>query len=431
MTDEQRLAYIKKVSALGSSYGLDTMREFLQRLNNPQDALQFIHIAGTNGKGSILAYASTTLALAGYKTGRYVSPSVFTYRERIQINGEFISDDDLTKYFMLIEPVCNSMVSDGFSHPTIFEIELAISLLYFRDEKCDIVVLETGLGGRLDATNIIQDPLVCAIASISFDHTALLGNTLTAIATEKAGIVKEGATVVLSPEQDDEVLAVFEKATAEKNAPLIYIDKKDIIPVSDTIDGQVFRYKGVEYQIGLLGPHQLNNAACAIELLQIVSQKGLPLTLEQIKYGLLHTKWHGRFERIATKPDFIIDGAHNPDAALRLAQSLDQYFPNKKIIFIMVIFQDKDFRKIIEITAHKANHIIATTSGAERALTPDALKDELAPYHSHITVCADLADAVRLAQKIATEDDVIVAFGSLSHLGKVYETVIQSKGDSL
>lgn len=424
MNDREVMDYMESVQSYGIVPGLDSIQELCRRLGNPQDKLQFIHIAGTNGKGSTLAYISTILTAAGYKVGRYISPTIFDYRERIQVQGRPITKKALCAGIEKIRETCDEMVKDGFHHPTPFEIETALCFLYFQEKKCDLVVLETGMGGLLDATNLIQTTLVAVIASISMDHMKFLGNTLAEIAQHKAGIIKRGCGVV-SLKQKEEVMEVIRQQAIACSVPIEVADVEASKRVRYGILRQRFDYDGMRaLEISLAGTFQIENAILAVKAVQMLEKKGFPVPEASIRKGLKETKWLGRFSVIAKSPLFIVDGAHNEDAARRLAQSIEFYFTNKRIIYIMGILKDKEYEKIIDLTHQYADQIITVTPPENpRAMPAYELAQAVMKVHPQVTAVDSLEEAVEMSRLFAQKEDVIVAFGSLSYLGRMIEIV--------
>ena len=301
--------YLNNVSASGIILGLDSIRALMEELDNPQDDLRIVHIAGTNGKGSILSYTKNILMDAGYRIGCYSSPSVFGYLERFQIDGEWMAKSEFSELVQKVKDAADRMTAKGLNHPTVFELETAIAFEYFKERNCDYVMLETGMGGDLDSTNVIKSPLVCAFASISMDHIGILGNTLREIATCKSGIIKPGAAVVTGP-QDPEAMEVLKAAAESMGCRITHTE--DCIRKEHTPEGQTFLYKGREYFIKLLGRHQLRNAAVAIEVASALQRTGATVTEENIRNGLAKTRWPGRLEIIRKDSKiWILDGAHN------------------------------------------------------------------------------------------------------------------------
>ncbi len=424
MNYQQMLEYVDSLSTFGIVPGLENMQNLCERLGNPQEKLKVIHIAGTNGKGSVLAYVTSVLKEAGYKVGRYISPTIFDYQERFQINLKPISKKLLCSYMEEMKEICDKMVEDGLAHPTPFELETALAFLYFSRENCDFVVLETGMGGRLDATNIISKPFVVALASISMDHMKFLGNTITEIAKEKAGIIKNDCYVI-QMKQEEAVNEVIKDVANEKNAHLILADENEVTSVKYGLEKQKFNYKGYkDLQIALAGKHQIGNAVLAVEVIEAVREQGFEISAKQLYKGLANTKWVGRFSIIDKKPLFLVDGAHNQDAAKKLADSIRFYFTNKRIVYIMGILSDKEYEKIIAETYAYADQIITiTTPNNVRALPALDLAQEIKQYHPNVTAAGSLEEAVEMAYLLAGKDDVIISFGSLSYLGQLIHIV--------
>lgn len=424
MNYREALEYIESTSQYGSVLGLESIRVLLKKLDNPQKELKFVHIAGTNGKGSTLSFISTVLKEAGYRVGRYISPTIFEYRERIQINEAYISKADLGRYMTRVKEACDSMVAEQMAHPTPFEIETALSFLYFKEKKCDIVVLETGLGGTLDATNIIENTLVAVIASISMDHMAFLGDTLEKIAENKAGIIKNNCYVI-STNQEDAVIRVLKAKAEEKGAEFSIADTTKVKSIKTSLKKQSFSYQNYKkIEISLLGKHQISNCILAICVLEKLTDLGFSISTEQMLAGLKKAEWQGRFSILAQNPLFLIDGAHNEDAAEKLAESIQMYFTNKKIIYIMGVLRDKEYEKIIKATYSFAAHIITvTTPNNPRAMHAYDLAQVVKEYHPSVTVADSLEEAVEVSYLLADKDSVILAFGSLSYLGDLSRIV--------
>ncbi len=445
MTYEEARSFIKEAEQYGSKLGLETITGLLSRLGNPQEKLKLIHVAGTNGKGSTAAFITSILAAAGYRVGSYISPAVFSYRERIQLSyprstdeqssilrkegeadysfqTEYISEEGISASIRLIKKVCEAMVGDELAHPTSFEIETAMAMLYFNEVGVDFAVIEVGLGGRLDATNVIKRPLCSVIASISMDHMQFLGETITQIAEEKAGIIKEGCTVVTC-RQRPEVLEVLQRVSRDKKAPLIVAEAAIAKVLSFTPEGTDFLYLGEEYHIQLLGAHQIINAVLAVEVIKALKRQEIVVSEAALKMGLSRAKWNGRLEIIGRKPYFIIDGAHNEDAAIRLADAIINYFAGRRIIYIMGIFADKDYRRVVELTAPLADQIITLTPDHSRALSSEALAFEAQKYCPAVHDAKTVRQAIACAYDAAGEEDIILAFGSLSFLGELKEVI--------
>lgn len=408
----------------GTGATLEPLKELLRRLGNPQDQLHFVHISGTNGKGSVLAYVSSILKEAGFKVGRYISPTIFEYRERIQVNEEYISREDLARLTERIWLTGKRMLSEGKHHPTMFEAETALAFLYFAEQKCDIVVLEVGMGGILDATNVIKNTEVAAITSISMDHMGFLGSTLAEIAEKKAGIIKPGC-VVVTTRQEPEADAVIQEKAKACGCFVVAADPQEVYGKERGLESQSFDYKhrtGLE--ISLSGEYQFANAALALEVIDAMKAIGYEIRESEIREGLRKTRWPGRFSVIAHDPVFLVDGAHNRDAAIQLRKSIDYYLQGKRIIFICGVLADKEYDFVMEQTTPCAAEVITImTPDNPRALSAECLAETVRKYNEHVQTAASLEEAVEKAYGLADKEDVILAFGSLSYLGALIRTV--------
>ena len=424
MNYEEARVYLDNVAKYGSVLGLDAMRELLRRLGNPEKGRKIVHIAGTNGKGSVLAFLSTVLTESGYRVGRYISPTLFSYRERIQVDGEYIEKEPLARLVTRIREASEAMDRDGLRTPTAFEIETALGLLYFAEKKCDIVVLETGMGGRDDATNAIAEVMMEIFASISLDHLGVLGNDLTEIAECKADIIRKNS-LVISAFQKEEAAEVLKRTAAERNAKLITVDPGQISDVKYGYEEQSFSY-GAEknIRIHLAGAYQIENAALAWEAVQGLRSLGFRISDEAFRRGMEKTVWRGRFTCIHREPLVIMDGAHNEDAAKKLAASIETYFPRRKISYIMGVFKDKEYEKVIRITAPYAAKVTAVeTPGNPRALPKEELKKVWETFGVPVTTADTIAEAVKENITSAEKEEIILVFGSLSFLGEAEKAV--------
>lgn len=427
MNYREAMQYIDELRPLGRVMGLDSMRRLCEKLGNPQEQLKFVHIAGTNGKGSVLAYVSTVMQEAGYRVGRYLSPAVKEYREVFQVDGRTITQSGLCKYLEPVKAAVASMVEEGLPHPTLFEVETAVAFLLFQDKECDLVVLETGLGGALDATNVVEQTLAAVFSSISMDHMDILGDSLEEIATVKAGIIKNGCYVI-SARQTPEVMKILRQASLLKKGKFLTADVSRAKHVRYGVTKQSFdydRYKNLE--ISMLGQFQIENAVLAVETVMALGRCGYKIPEEKLRKGLVETKWPGRFDVIAKRPLFIADGAHNEDAAKKLAESIRFYFTNRKIIYIMGMLKDKEADKVIRSTYELASHIITVTPPAgDRAMSALDLAQTAREYHDAVTAADCVQEAVEIAYLLAGKDKeaVIIAFGSLSYLGELMDIVI-------
>ena len=424
MKYEEALEYMESLNRYGIVPGLGNITELCRRLGNPQEELKFVHIAGTNGKGSVLAYVSTILKCAGYRVGRYISPTIFDYRERFQIGERKITKMDLCQGVDVLKGICDAMAEEGNPHPTPFEVETALAFWYFRKMKCDIVVLETGMGGREDATNVITTALASVFASISMDHMKFLGDTLEAIAGEKAGILKDGCPGV-TMRQQPAAMKVLEEAAAQKGCPLTVADGGRAKRIRYGLERQRFDYGGwKDLEITLAGKWQIDNAVLAVETVKVLETEGYPVSEAALRRGLKEAKWPGRFTVLGKKPLFVADGAHNEDAARKLAESIEFYFTNKRIVYIMGMLKDKDYEKIIGLTHSCADQIITVTPPENpRAMRAYDLARKVSEVHSRVTAVDSLEEAVEMSYLLAGKDDVILAFGSLSYLGRLMSIV--------
>ncbi|MEY8275571.1 bifunctional folylpolyglutamate synthase/dihydrofolate synthase [Blautia marasmi] len=430
MNYEEARVYLDEVSKYGSVLGLDNMRELLGRLGNPQDDLKFIHISGTNGKGSALSYMSTILSGAGFRTGRYISPTLYAYRERIQVDGVMIDRESLAALVTVVKEAVDAMEAENKGNPTVFEVETALSFLYFKEQKCDIVVLETGLGGTLDATNVVKTTVMEMISSIGMDHMEFLGGTLQEIAENKAGIIKPH-TWVVSAEQDPKAAEVIKRVCREKDCKLSVVDPDAFQDVHYGYEKQTFTYKNwKDVEITLAGTYQVTNAALALEAVEALRKLGYSLTEDQVRKGMKAAFWRGRFSVIHKNPVVVIDGAHNPAAAKVLKDSLETYFQGKNLHFIMGVFADKDYQSVIEMTAPLAKHIITIeTPGNPRALSAVKLKEAVEKVNPSVEAAGSIREAVEKSMKNTQKDDVIAAFGSLSFLGELDREVQSMEGE--
>ena len=418
--------YLRKADIYGCVPGLESMKKLCARLGNPEKNMKFIHIAGTNGKGSVGAFISGILTDAGYITGRYNSPAVFDTKEKFQCGGQNIESEDFTACVNRVKQAADEMIENGEGTPTSFELETALAFCFFEVKGCQIAVLEAGMGGRLDATNIIGSPLVSVITSIGLDHTAFLGDTIEKIAAEKAGIIKENSRCVCVS-QNTSVINVIKTQCSHKNTKLTIAEKEKILFTYAENGIQHFNYDTMqELQICLLGRFQPENAAVAIEVCRALKRLDYNISEQNIRDGLFHAKCPGRFECIGTSPYFIIDGAHNPDAAARLRESINLYFHGKKITYIMGMLKDKDCDTVARITADAAAQIFTITPNNKRGLSALELAKYVRVYNRNVRAVDSVAKAVELAMK--SKNDVTIVFGSLSFLNeavKEYREAVQ------
>ena len=414
MDYQEALAYISGTAFFGSKPGLERIAALLEKLGDPQKQLRFVHIAGTNGKGSCAAMTASILKAAGYKTGLYTSPYLYRFNERMQIGGKQIPDDTLAQLVARVKPIAEAMDD----HPTEFELMTAVAMLWYAEERCDVVVLEVGLGGRFDATNIIDAPEAAVIMNIGLDHTAVLGETVEQIAFEKAGILKPGTEAVLF-EQPENVTAVIRARCEELGVPLHVADFSQIVSEFDSLYGQSFTYRGEPYALPLLGRHQLKNAATVLELVEVLRRKGWKLEQSDVEHGLYAVSWPGRFELLSDDPLFVVDGGHNPQCAQTVAENLLHYFPDKRRILLLGILRDKDVAGLTDILDPAADEYLCITPDSFRALPAAELAEHLKRYGKPVTVCDSIRDGVTAALERSDGDTVVCAVGSLYSVGEI------------
>ena len=414
MDYNEALTYLKTAEGRGSRLGLERIGELMEKLGNPQKKLKFVHIAGTNGKGSCAAMTASIFRAAKYRTGLYTSPYLRRFNERMQINGKDIPDDRLAELFTRIQPIAEAMDDP----PTVFELTTAAALLWYAEEHCDIVVLEVGLGGRFDATNIIDAPDAALITNIGLDHTEILGDTLEKIAFEKAGILKAGTAAVLFA-QTEGVTAVIRARCEELGVPLRISRPECIVREFDSIYGQTFTYKGEAYAIPLLGAHQLLNAAAVLELVEVLREKGWCLEQNDVEHGLYAVSWPGRFELLREEPLFVVDGGHNPQCAETVVDSLLRYFGDKHRILLLGVLADKDVDGMLRILDRAADEYVCITPMSPRALPAAELAARLRPLGKPVTVCDTIRDGVTEALARADDECAVCAVGSLYSVGEI------------
>ena len=415
MNYQEALNYISSVNWKGSRPGLERITELMNKLGNPQDMLKFIHIAGTNGKGSVAAFTSNILREAGYKVGLFISPFIEVFNERMQINNQNISDDELAEIVEYIKPFADEMQD----LPTEFELNTAIALVYFSRHNCDIVVFEVGMGGEFDATNIIKSPEVAVITSIGLDHVEYLGDTVEKIAATKSGIIKPGCEVVLY-KQSQNIINIINKRCIEVNASL-HITNPDSLQLIDAdIDKQEF--ETAEYGrlvIHLLASYQKNNLAVVLSIMKILKNRGYHIDNESIKRGLARTYWPGRFEVLQKNPVFLVDGAHNPQGIEATVSSLKAAFKDRRIIFIFGVLADKNYNAMLDTIEPLAKCIMCVSPENSRALSAKDLANEVAKRNIPAIICDTIQKGVDEALSMAQADDVVCAIGSLYMVGDI------------
>ncbi|OEU80315.1 MAG: FolC bifunctional protein [Desulfobacterales bacterium C00003060] len=409
---DQHLSALYRLRRFGIKLGLATITHLMRGLGNPQDRFSSIHVAGTNGKGSISAFLSSVLAHGGYRVGLYTSPHLVRFNERIQINGCPISDKDVAEVAEAVQRI----YTQG-EPPTFFECATAMALYYFASQRVDWAVLETGMGGRYDATNLVR-PEVSIISNIGMEHQQYLGNTLAKIAREKAGVIKSGAGVVTGTRQKS-ALQVIEYVAAKKQVPLYRLGKE--MRIRKLMEGS-FSYLGIDHRwprakIGLIGDHQLINAALALGALEVLLKKGLTLTDEAIYAGLAATRWPGRLEILSQEPFILLDGAHNPSAVTALRKFLEKSIASRRLTLVVGILEDKAWKPMLRELAGVADRIILTMPQNERAADPEKLASFVRSLNQDIVVMPDLPDAISLALEGASAADAVCITGSLYTVG--------------
>lgn len=421
MTYEEALTYIHSVCWKGSLPGLSRTQELVRRLGNPEKKLRFIHIAGTNGKGSTAAMTASILRKAGYRTGLYTSPYIIRFNERMRVDGQDISDQELAEITEYVKPHADAMAD----RPTEFELVTAIAFEFFARHNCDIVVLEVGLGGELDSTNVIESPEVAVLCNLGLEHTEVLGNTIEQIAEAKAGIVKDGCQVV-AYRNEPKVEAVYAQRCQTVGAKLHFADFDSLALRSHGFAGQCFDCGSRrELFLPLLGEHQLRNASVVLTVMDCLKGRGWRITEENIRDGLRDVSWPGRFELLRRDPDFIVDGGHNPQCLEALAKNVRDYLADRRIIALTGVMADKDYSQMYATMAPHVAQFVAVTPDNPRAMKAVDLKKVLEPFGKPVTACDKVSDGVHTAMEQAGTDGLVLAFGSLYMVGDIRAAVLE------
>ena len=419
MNAEQAIAYIHSVCWKGSIPGLGRTQELLEKMGNPEKKLKFVHIAGTNGKGSTAAMTASILSKAGYRTGLYTSPYIYRFHERIQVDGVEISDEDLTEITEYVKPLADSMAQS----PTEFELVCCIAFEYFYRKKCDIVVLEVGMGGAWDATNVIEVPEVAVITNIGLDHTEYLGDTVEKIAETKSGIFKpHGHAVVYR--STPSVEAVYERVCAERDVSLRKADFDGLVLKAHTLEGQVFDCGSRKNLVlPLLGDHQLHNASVVLSIADTLIGEGWKISEQNIYDGIRDVRWPGRFDIVCRKPLFIIDGGHNPQCIEALVKNIRDYLAGKKVIALTGVLADKDYADMYKPVMPLVDRFVCITPPNPRKLEAQQLARYLQQAGAQAQASESILDGVKKAMDLAGEDGVVLCFGSLYSIGGIRDAL--------
>jgi len=425
MNYDEAIAYIKDTAKFGSKLGLERTEKILELLGNPHKKLKCIHIAGTNGKGSTTAMVTTILVEAGYKVGSYISPFIEEFEERIQINNKNISKGDLSDIITQVSKAVEKVVELGYSNPTEFEIITCAGFLYFYKNNIDFAVVEVGIGGRLDSTNVIT-PILSIITSVSLDHTLILGDTMDKIAYEKAGIIKAGIPVVIFPQQKQSE-EVIEKICRERKCKLIKVPQNLAVYISNNDITQKIKVQtsSNDYiiKLSLLGKHQLLNCSVAIHAIEELIGQGAMIKKDDIIIGLGKVKWPARLEIMHRKPLVVIDGAHNIDGIEKLTESIDMYFTYNKIILILGILADKRVEEMIKTIVPKVSRVITVTPHSARAELSEKLKVEVEKYTTSCEAIEDYEQAYKKALSYCGDMDLLLVSGSLYMVGDMRKII--------
>ena len=424
MNVNEAIEYIHSVFWKGSIPGLSRTLTLLEKMGNPHKDLKYVHIAGTNGKGSTAAMTASILQKAGYRTGLYTSPYIYRFHERMQINGEQISDEDLVEITQYVKPLADSMEEA----PTEFELVCCIAFEYFKRKQCDIVVLEVGMGGEFDATNVIDTPEVAVITNIGLDHTDVLGSTIEEIALTKAGIFKEGGDAVIYRGVPS-VEKVFEDVCCQRNVHLKKADFDSLKLLSHGLEGQVFdcgERKALE--LPLLGHHQLHNAAVVLSIADTLIAKGWNITEQNIRDGLREVSWPGRFDIVSRDPLFIIDGGHNPQCIEALVGNIKDYLTGRKVIALTGVLADKDYGDMYKPVMELVEQFVCITPDNPRKMEAEDLAKYLQAAGAKAEACASVREAVVRSMELAGKDGVVLCFGSLYSIGSIRDGLLDVLG---
>lgn len=412
MTCEQAIEYLYSRLKFGSIPGLERIEALCELVGNPQNKLRFVHIGGTNGKGSTCTMIAGMLQNAGYKTGLFTSPYVIDFRERIQINGEMIDPDELGSIVEELIPLVAQLDSQGIT-PTEFEVLTVVSLVYYQRQCCDFVVLEVGLGGLCDSTNIIKNPDVCVITSVSYDHTHILGETIEEIAFQKSGIIKDGSSVVVYPQPFKKAQEIIINTAQNKDCKIYEVNGSSILPVESNMSGSVFRYKDYSLKVGLVGAHQLYNAATAFETGLALIERGINMKIENILFGIENAHIAARTQVFSKNPLVVIDGGHNPDGVAALCKNLVTVFSGKSVTAIIGMMTDKDVEESAKLLAPLCSRILTVTVDNPRSMKAEELKEIFERHNSDVVSFENLGSALDEIDGKIGDEDMLLICGSL------------------
>lgn len=430
MTFERAMEYLQNLTKFGMNFGLGRITELMRRLGNPQDELNIVHIGGTNGKGSTGALVASALMAAGYRVGSFTSPHLHSYTERYRINGKNIAPEEVVALVERLRPHLDAMVREGFEHPTEFEVSTAMAFCYFQEQKVDLVVLEVGLGGSIDSTNVINKPLVSVITNVAMDHMDYLGHTVTEIAGVKAGIIKDEVPVVTAS-QNSAALEVIRGACREHKSPLIEVGRDVTWEGTGevSLNGQQLNIYGQqgEYRnlwLPLLGRHQLENTATAVAIIELLREKGYKVPDAALREGFKSTRWPARLEIVKEDPMVLVDAAHNYEGAKSLRRALDDYFPARQVVLVMGMLGDKEREKVAAELAPRARMAIITRPNSPRAGDWQQLAEEIRPLVPEVRVVEDIKDAVEQGVEAAGSNDLVCITGSFYMVAEAREYLV-------
>lgn len=424
MTYDEAIGYIHSISWRGSRPGLSRISELTKMIGDPQDSLSFVHVAGTNGKGSFCCMLEAVLRAAGYKTGLFTSPFVKDFTERMRVSGRDIERDELAECTEYVKSFADKMADP----PTEFELITAIAFEYFKRKKCDVVVCEVGMGGRLDSTNVIKAPALAVITEIALDHMAYLGPTVEAIAGEKAGIIKKGSRVLFTG-TDERARRVVKAAAERAGAPYAEPDYGALSVLSSSVEGSEFDYRGTEYRVPLAGLYQPRNAAAVIEAASELRKCGYDIPESAVRGGIESAVWHARFELLSRDPIIIYDGGHNPQGVGAAFESIASYFPGKRVVAVSGVMADKDYDVSVGIAAPYLSRVYTVRPDNPRALSADGYADAFRRHGVDAVPCGTVIEAVEKAVADAKAQNApMFIFGSLYLYAEAADAVVKVTG---